>query len=92
VFDELEEKAKRSFRETDPTCKLIESSYFLNLGYKGSDASLMIEKPNGSWDFAARFTDQHYQEFGFMPTGQQVIIDDIRVGTTFRTVSIDAPA
>ncbi|KAL4933948.1 Hydantoinase B/oxoprolinase-domain-containing protein [Aspergillus undulatus] len=91
VFDELEEKATKSIRETDPACKFLESSYFLNLRYEGSDTSLMIEKPSGSWDFAARFTEQHHQEFGFTPTGRQIIIDDIRVRTTAKTVSSDIP-
>ncbi|KAL4787202.1 Hydantoinase B/oxoprolinase-domain-containing protein [Aspergillus varians] len=91
VFDELEEKTTKSIRDMDPACKFIESSYFLNLRYEGSDTSLMIEKPNGSWDFAARFTDHHHQEFGFTPTGRQIIIDDIRVRTTAKTISTDAP-
>ncbi|KAL4875815.1 Hydantoinase B/oxoprolinase-domain-containing protein [Aspergillus karnatakaensis] len=90
-FDELNVKATRSIRETDTTCKFIESSYFLNLRYEGSDTSLMIEKPKESWDFATRFIHQHFQEFGFTPTGRQIIIDDIRVRTTARTISFDAP-
>ncbi|KAL5334738.1 Hydantoinase B/oxoprolinase-domain-containing protein [Aspergillus crustosus] len=91
VFNELEVKATRSIHETDPTCKFLESSYFLNLRYEGSDTPLMIEKPTESWDFATRFIDQHYHEFGYTPTGWQIVIDDIRVRTTAKTVSFDAP-
>lgn len=88
-FDELEAKTTKSIREMDPTCKTIESNYFLNLRYEGSDTSLMIEKPSESWDFATKFTDQHHHEFGFTPTGRAIIIDDIRVRTTAKTVSTD---
>lgn len=88
-FDELEAKTTKSIREMDPTCKSIESNYFLNLRYEGSDTSLMIEKPSESWDFATKFTDQHHHEFGFTPTGRAIIIDDIRVRTTAKTVSTD---
>ncbi|KAL4952639.1 Hydantoinase B/oxoprolinase-domain-containing protein [Aspergillus filifer] len=91
VFDELEEKATASIRETDPACNYPESSYFLNLRYDGSDTSLMVEKPKGSWDFASRFIDQHHQEFGFTPTGRNIIIDDIRVRTTAKTISSEVP-
>ncbi|RDW94054.1 uncharacterized protein DSM5745_01376 [Aspergillus mulundensis] len=91
VLDELEEKATRSIQEMDPSCKFIESAYFLNLRYEGSDTSLMIEKPEGSWDFAAKFVDQHHHEFGFTPTGRHIIIDDIRVRTTAKTISSNTP-
>ncbi|KAL4910751.1 hypothetical protein BDW74DRAFT_164568 [Aspergillus multicolor] len=91
VLDELEEKATRSIKEMDPSCKFIESTYFLNLRYEGSDTSLMIEKPEESWDFAAKFVDQHHHEFGFTPTGRHIIIDDIRVRTTAKTISTDTP-
>ncbi|KAJ3566019.1 hypothetical protein NPX13_g7290 [Xylaria arbuscula] len=92
TFEELGAKTIKSLRETDPTCKVIEPAYFLNLRYEGSDTSLMIEKPEGSFDFATKFIETHHQEFGFTPTGRHIIIDDIRVRSTAKSISLDKPA
>ncbi|KAJ6445474.1 inositol oxygenase [Purpureocillium lavendulum] len=91
AFDELEEQTVRSIREMDATCTKMESTYFLNLRYEGSDTSLMTEKPVNSWDFAAKFTEEHHQEFGFTPTGRHIIVDDIRVRTTAKTTVMATP-
>ena len=88
VFNDLQAKTIQSIVDMDPTCKNVESTYFLNLRWDGSDTSIMIKKPN-SWDFALAFTEQHHQEFGFTPTGRDIIIDDIRVRTTARTIESD---
>lgn len=85
VFEELQDKTVLSIKEMDPNSKSIESNFFLNLRYDGSDTSLMIEKPSDSWDFGTKFTQQHHQEFGFTPVGRSIIIDDIRVRTTAKT-------
>lgn len=91
TFDDLREQTTKSIREMDPTCTKMESSYFLNLRYEGSDTSLMTEKPTDSWDFATKFIAEHHQEFGFTPTGRQIIIDDVRVRTTAKTASVVTP-
>jgi len=91
TFDDLREQTTKSIREMDPTCTKMESSCFLNLRYEGSDTSLMTEKPTDSWDFATKFIAEHHQEFGFTPTGRQIIIDDVRVRTTAKTASVVTP-
>ncbi|KAI9155653.1 hypothetical protein HJFPF1_08241 [Paramyrothecium foliicola] len=82
VFEELRAKTLASLKQMDPACKSVSSKIFLNLRYDGSDTSLMVEKPEDSWDFEGTFTQQHYQEFGFTPSGRDVLIDDVRVRST----------
>ncbi|KAM0266706.1 hypothetical protein ACHAPA_006628 [Fusarium lateritium] len=89
VFEELRAKTLASLKQMDPICKSVSSKFFLNLRYDGSDTSLMVEKPQDSWDFEGTFTQQHYQEFGFTPTGRDILIDDVRVRSTATAESRD---
>ncbi|KAJ5092072.1 hypothetical protein NUU61_006942 [Penicillium alfredii] len=89
VFEELRLKTVKSIQQMDPTCGYTSSSFFLNLRYEGSDTSLMIEKPEDSLDFEEGFVRQHHQEFGFTPTGRDILVDDIRVRTTAKASSED---
>lgn len=56
----------------------IESLYYLNLRYKGTDTPMMIEKPADE-DFARAFKDHYLREFGFKLSGRDILVDDIRV-------------
>ena len=71
----------------------IEHELYLNLRYAGTNSSLMVRKPEGSWDFAGVFIQQHRDEFGFV-LDRGVLVDDIRVrslgktrGHEFQTIS-----
>lgn len=56
----------------------ISSEKYLNMRFNGSDTSLMIqEDPN--IDFLTAFKDAHEKQFGFLPVGRDIIIDDYRV-------------
>ncbi|KAM5341183.1 hypothetical protein ACJ41O_015292 [Fusarium nematophilum] len=89
LLNELRIKAMGSLKQMDPACKSITPKFFLNLRYDGSDTSLMVEKPEESWDFEGAFIQQHYQEFGFTPSGRDILIDDIRVRSTATTADQD---
>lgn len=71
----------------------IEHELYLNLRYAGTNSSLMVRKPEGSWDFAEVFIQQHRDEFGFV-LDRGILVDDIRVrslgktrGHEFQTIS-----
>ncbi|CAI6097747.1 unnamed protein product [Clonostachys chloroleuca] len=89
LLEQLRGKTVSSLRQIDPTCGKTSSSFFLNLRYDGSDTSLMIEKPEDSWDFEGSFVRTHYQEFGFTPSGRDILVDDLRVRTTAKTTEED---
>ncbi|KAI9035889.1 uncharacterized protein KD926_002643 [Aspergillus affinis] len=81
VLDGLRQETIKSIIDMDPTCNKTRSIYFLNLRYDGSDTSLMIEKPEESWNFRSAFIAHHQREFGFTPNNRGILIDDIRVRT-----------
>ncbi|KAF4458268.1 hydantoinase B oxoprolinase [Fusarium albosuccineum] len=71
----------------------VEYELFLNLRYAGTNSSLMIRKPDSSWDFPSVFIQQHHEEFGFT-LDRGILVDDIRVralgktrGHNFETIS-----
>ncbi|KAI1484920.1 Hydantoinase B/oxoprolinase-domain-containing protein [Biscogniauxia mediterranea] len=57
----------------------IVSERYLNMRFHGSDTPLMIQELPGLSDFLTSFKDAHQQQFGFLPVGREVIIDDYRV-------------
>ena len=59
----------------------IRYEMYLNMRYEGSDTSLMVLKPEDSWDFSAAFKERHKREFGFN-YDKVLIVDDIRVRAT----------
>ncbi|VUC26728.1 unnamed protein product [Clonostachys rosea] len=89
LLEQLRGKTVSSLKQIDPTCGKTNTSFFLNLRYDGSDTSLMVEKPEDSWDFENSFVRMHYQEFGFTPTGRDILVDDLRVRTTAKTTEED---
>lgn len=56
----------------------IQTEIILNLRYQGTDTSIMIVKPEGSWNFSSPFLDKYKAEFGFT-LDRSLIVDDIRV-------------
>lgn len=51
---------------------------FFNMGYKGSDTRLMIERPEDD-DFLQHFYELHQKEFAFNDIKRDVLVTDIRV-------------
>lgn len=82
ILEDLRVKTVSSIKQMDPLCKDMGSAYFLNLRYDGSDTSIMVEKPADSNDFAKSFVEQHHREFGFSPSGRDILVDDVRVRTS----------
>ncbi|KAK1728477.1 hydantoinase B/oxoprolinase [Colletotrichum acutatum] len=62
----------------------IEHELFLNLRYKGTNSSLMIRKPEESWDFTREFVEHHEEEFGFV-LDRDILVEDIRVRALGKT-------
>ncbi|KAI3543826.1 hydantoinase B/oxoprolinase [Colletotrichum abscissum] len=62
----------------------IEHELFLNLRYKGTNSSLMIRKPEGSWNFTRQFVEHHEEEFGFV-LNRDILVEDIRVRALGKT-------
>jgi 5-oxoprolinase (ATP-hydrolysing) len=56
----------------------IKTEVILNLRYQGTDTSMMIVKPEDSWDFSSSFLDKYKAEFGFT-LDRDLVVDDIRV-------------
>jgi len=64
----------------------VESKFYLNLRYVGTNTSIMIEKPQSEADgpsletlFAQSFERQHRVEFGFNFEARDILIDNVRV-------------
>jgi 5-oxoprolinase (ATP-hydrolysing) len=77
-FESLEEEACGVLRDQGITSSRIVSERYLNMRFHGSDTPLMIREKSGS-SFLKCFRDAHQQQFGFLPVGRDVIIDDFRV-------------
>ncbi|KAJ3950419.1 uncharacterized protein N0V96_001564 [Colletotrichum fioriniae] len=65
----------------------IVSERYLNMRFQGSDTPLMIQEtaaaPSGG--YLEAFKDAHQKQFGFLPVGRDVIIDDYRVRAIGKT-------
>jgi 5-oxoprolinase (ATP-hydrolysing) len=77
----LQELKNQGFND-DSICMEI----YLNMRYDGTDCALMtLQKEKNDWEFSAAFEDLYKQEFGFLLTGRDIIVDDIRVRGIGRT-------
>ncbi|MBU0484768.1 MAG: hydantoinase B/oxoprolinase family protein [Proteobacteria bacterium] len=56
----------------------IETTFFLNLRYQGTDTSLMIQKLNDQ-DYETSFRNHYLREFGFDLENRPIIVDNVRV-------------
>ncbi|GAA5815878.1 hypothetical protein MFLAVUS_009397 [Mucor flavus] len=76
------ELKKQGFRDTE-----IATEVYLNLRYDGTDCALMTLQPKiDNWDFESAFFELYTQEFGFLLTGRDIIVDDIRVRGIGKTI------
>jgi N-methylhydantoinase A/oxoprolinase/acetone carboxylase beta subunit len=58
---------------------------FLNCRYHGTSTKLMIETPK-DLNYGKQFYDEHKREFGFNLEGRNVLVDDLRVRATGKSV------
>mmetsp|Transcript_21107 Transcript_21107/g.25973 ORF Transcript_21107/g.25973 Transcript_21107/m.25973 type:complete len:105 (-) Transcript_21107:1974-2288(-) len=83
----------------------VESKYYLNLRYVGTNTSIMIEQPDKKEDpaktieqlYTEAFENQHCLEFGFNFEARDILIDNVRVRSegkkqTIRPKSIEVKA
>lgn len=77
-LDKLEAKTVEALLKQRIAKSRITSERYLNMRFHGSDTPLMIQEMPGV-SFLDAFKDAHQQQFGFLPVGRDVIIDDYRV-------------
>ncbi|MCO5549739.1 hypothetical protein L7F22_003212 [Adiantum nelumboides] len=85
----LEEKVRKELTGQGFEGDRLQIEILLNLRYDGTDTSLMTLKPEDSWDVQKVFVETYKQEFGFVLTDKDIIVDDIRVrgiGKSFDTL------
>ncbi|GKT56854.1 LOW QUALITY PROTEIN: 5-oxoprolinase [Colletotrichum tofieldiae] len=63
----------------------IVSERYLNMRFQGSDTPLMIQETAQPGGYLKAFKDEHQKQFGFLPVGRDVIIDDYRVRAIGKT-------
>lgn len=88
-FAALEEKTCSALQSQGIPKYRITSEKYLNLRFHGSDTPLMILEPEDG-DFVRSFREAHQQQFGFLPVGRSIIVDDYRVRSIGHS-NIDLP-
>lgn len=78
-LDKLQDNAIEALLAQQIPKSRIVSERYLNMRYHGSDTALMIQDKPGSGGYLAEFEKAHKSQFGFLPTGRDVIVDDCRV-------------
>ncbi|KAI1389951.1 Hydantoinase B/oxoprolinase-domain-containing protein [Hypoxylon trugodes] len=77
-LDNLQAKSMKALLGQQIAESRITSERYLNMRFQGSDTPLMIQEIPGT-SFLTSFKDAHQKEFGFLPVGRDVIVDDYRV-------------
>lgn len=76
----LEKKVREELESHGFTGDRLQVDILLNLRYDGTDTALMTLKPQGdSWELDQVFVKTYKQEFGFVLSDKNIIVDDIRV-------------
>lgn len=89
-LDKLQTKSVDALvKQQIPKTQIISERY-LNMRFHGSDTALMIQESTRKGGFLAAFEDAHRKQFGFVPAGREVIIDDYRVRSVGKS-SLDIP-
>ena len=81
----LVEKAEADLLSQGYPKDRISTETYLNCRYSGSSTQLMIEEPKDG-DYEKRFFDEHKREFGFNLSKRNILVDDIRVRATGKSV------
>ena len=87
-FAALSQEAEAGLRAQSFSDTYVEFEMYLNLRYKGTSSTLMIRKPEQSWDFAGVFFNQHQEEFGFT-LDREILVEDIRVRAVGKTTGLN---
>lgn len=77
-LDNIQSKSVKALLKQRITESRVVSERYLNMRFQGSDTPLMIQETT-STDFLTAFKEAHQQQFGFLPVGRDVIVDDYRV-------------
>ena len=78
VFGRLERSAIKELAGHGEAPETIDTRYFLNLRYQGTDTAIMVAQPADD-DFGAAFARHYRREFGFDFEGRDIMVDDIRI-------------
>lgn len=91
-LDRLQQQSIEALIQQRIDKKKITSERYLNMRFHGSDTSMMIQDTNGMDGFLASFEQAHQDQFGFLPVGRDVIVDDLRVRSIGSSgVSVEIP-
>ncbi|KAH7166400.1 hydantoinase B/oxoprolinase [Dactylonectria macrodidyma] len=85
-LDNLQDAAVDGLLAQQMPRERIVSERYLNMRFHGSDTALMIQDKPGNGGFLAAFQRAHQSQFGFLPTGRDVIVDDCRVRSIGRSI------
>ena len=75
---QLEQSGRKEFQQQYPSASNITITHYLNLRFQGTDGPMMIALQD-DYDPAVLFKEQYRQEYGFLLTGRDILVDDIRV-------------
>ncbi|KKY27756.1 putative 5-oxoprolinase (atp-hydrolysing) [Diplodia seriata] len=78
ALDRLSTKAEDVLIGQSISPARIATEKYLSLRFHGSDTAIMVQQKENS-DTLQTFKKAHLQEFGFIPEGRAVIVDDFRV-------------
>lgn len=78
-LDRLQKKSVKALLQQRNHSERITSERYLNMRFHGSDTSMMIQETNGMDGFLETFKRAQQEQFGFLPAGRDVIVDDLRV-------------
>ncbi|WFD36349.1 5-oxoprolinase (ATP-hydrolyzing) [Malassezia cuniculi] len=90
--DALAERAAGELRRQGFSPERIHVDVLLNMRYDGTDTALMTAKPADSWDVESAFVATYRREFGFVLTGRDILVDDVRVRAVGRTFDSLGPS
>lgn len=83
--DVLADRAAGELRRQGFAPERIHVDILLNMRYDGTDTALMTSKPADSWDVESAFVATYRHEFGFVLSGRDIHVDDVRVRAVGRT-------
>lgn len=84
----LVERAKDDLRSQGFDDDRIHVETYLNCRYHGTSTKLMIETPEDE-DYGKQFYEEHKREFGFNLENRNVLVDDLRVRATGKSVGVE---
>ncbi|MCF8055918.1 MAG: hydantoinase B/oxoprolinase family protein [Desulfocapsa sp.] len=89
-LDQLEHSARKEFQKQCISSSTMSVTRYLNLRFQGTDSPMMIALRE-SRNPATLFREQYQQEYGFLLTGRDIVVDDIRVRVAGGEESLPRP-